>query len=41
MDSMSRIKDQLPERYAALADTPRVMGRRAIASQTSLAPPWS
>jgi hypothetical protein len=26
MDSMSRIKDQLPERYAALADTPRVMG---------------
>jgi hypothetical protein len=25
MDSMSRIKDQLPERYAALADTPRVM----------------
>jgi hypothetical protein len=26
MDSMSRIKDRLPERYAALADTPRVMG---------------
>jgi hypothetical protein len=26
MDGMSRIKDQLPERYAALADTPRVMG---------------
>jgi hypothetical protein len=26
MDSMSRIKDQLPERYAALADTRRVMG---------------
>ncbi|HEX3273132.1 MAG TPA: hypothetical protein VHR15_20970 [Ktedonobacterales bacterium] len=26
MDSMSRIKDQLPERYATLADTPRVMG---------------
>jgi hypothetical protein len=26
MDSRSQIKDQLPERYAALADTPRVMG---------------
>ena len=26
MDSMSRIKDQASEQYAALADTPRVMG---------------
>jgi hypothetical protein len=35
MDSMSRIKDQLPERYAALADTPRVMGE-ALDSLTDL-----
>ncbi|HEY7092929.1 MAG TPA: hypothetical protein VH393_07110 [Ktedonobacterales bacterium] len=32
---MSRIKDQLPERYAALADTPRVMGE-ALNSLTDL-----
>src|SRR6476646_1248895 len=33
MDSRSWIKDDLPERYAALADTPRVMGE-ALAALT-------
>lgn len=39
MDSMSRIKDQAPARYAALADTPRVMGeaRDALADLHSAA----